>query len=193
MLEKEQNHYSAPSKVGKLVIKDFFNNNYQVFCSVAFKYIQNTQVCEDIVQDIFVKLWEKQNLFKDHISAKAFCYKSIRNSCLDYIKHGNVEKKFLNSRIGYDDIEDSLIDNIIKAEAYNIVYQKINELPEMGKKVVLLSFDNFTNEEIATQLGIAINTVKTHKGRAYKFLRKELSDVFILLLSFRKKTFLKSQ
>jgi RNA polymerase sigma-70 factor (family 1) len=186
MPEKKRNLDNKLSDGGKLVFKDFFNNNYPAFCSLASRYIHNKQVCEDIVNDVFVMLWEKQNSFFNQLSAKAFCYKSIRNSCLDYIKHEKVEEKYLNNKAILNDKTEFFLDEVLKAEAYNTVYQEINKLPEKERKVILLALDEKTNEEIAAELGIAISTVKTHKGRAYRVLRKELAGIFILYYVLKK-------
>ena len=67
-----------------------------------------------------------------------------------------------------------------------MIYSEINKLPEMGKKVLLLSLRENSNEEIAEILEIAINTVKTHKSRAYKVLRKNLGELFLFFIPFRK-------
>lgn len=67
----------------EIILKDFFDTNFPVFCSYAAKFISDSSICEDIVQDIFIKFWENRNTFLNIFTVKAFFYKSIRNSCLD--------------------------------------------------------------------------------------------------------------
>jgi len=81
---------------------------------------------------------------------------------------------------------ESFLEEVIRMEAYSEIYSEINKLPEMGKKVLLLSLRENSNEEIAKILEIAINTVKTHKARAYKVLRKNLGELFLFFVPFRK-------
>ncbi|MFV0506520.1 MAG: RNA polymerase sigma-70 factor [Bacteroidales bacterium] len=163
-------------------LKDFFYANYPVFCSFATKYIASPEICEDIVQDIFVKILEGQQVFSDICSVQAFFYKSIRNSCFDYIKHEKVKDKYVQHNIHNMDNAQTFWDEIVKQEAYKIVYEEINKLPEMGRKVLLLSLSGKDNEYIAQELGISVNTVKTHKSRSYKMLRKSLGGLFFFLL-----------
>lgn len=169
----------------EIILKDFFYTNYPVFSSFAAKYISDTVICEDIVQDIFIKFWESRNTFLNDYSVKAFFYKSIRNSCLDYIKHEKVKDKYIEYNIHHEDSAHFFWEEVIRKEAYSIVYSEINKLPEMGKNVLVLALEEKSNEEIAQELGIAVNTVKTHKSRAYQALRKKLSGLVLFLLSLK--------
>jgi len=167
----------------EIILKDFFQTNYPVFSSYAANFISNTSICEDIVQDIFVKFWENRNTFLNIFTVKAFFYKSIRNSCLDYIKHEKVKDKYVEYNVQHENSIQYFWEDVIKKEAYSIVYQEINKLPEMGRKVLLLALKEKSNDEIAKELNIAVNTVKTHKSRAYKVLREKLGGVFLFFIS----------
>ena len=161
----------------EIILKDFFYANYPVFSSFAAKYISDTVICEDIVQDVFIKFWENKKTFLNEYAVKAFFYKSIRNFCLDYIKHEKVKDKYVEYNIHQENPTQFFWEEIIKKEAYSIVYREINKLPEMGKNVLLLALEEKSNDEIAQELRIAVNTVKTHKSRAYQVLRKKLDDL----------------
>lgn len=163
-------------------LKEFFSVYYSQLAAFASKYIQDTSVCEDIVQDVFVAFWEKQKSFENLVSAKGFLYTSTRNSCLDHLKHSKVEDKYLKRKKYLNEESESFFDEILKAEAYSEVYEEINKLPEMGKNVLLLAMKDKSNEEIANILNIALNTVRTHKARAYKVLRKNLGNILLLLI-----------
>ncbi|MGV8139022.1 MAG: RNA polymerase sigma-70 factor [Mangrovibacterium sp.] len=165
-----------------LVIRDFFLANYSVFCSFASKYIPEKIYCEDIVQDVFVSFGEKKRSFANVYSLKSFFYTSVRNSCLDYLKHQKVKEQYQKKIIDKEQLNESFLDEVIRNEAYSIIYQEIDKLPPMGKKVLLLSLNGNSNEEIAEALGIAINTVKTHKARAYQVLRKKLIDIILVTI-----------
>jgi len=160
-----------------------------VFSSFAAKYISNSSICEDIVQDIFIKFWENRKTFLNIFAVKAFFYKSIRNSCLDYIKHQKVEDKYAEYSIAQNNSVQYFWEDVIKKEAHGIVYEEINKLPEMSKKVLLLALQDKSNEEIAADLGITINTVKTHKSRAYKVLRGKLAGLVLFFMSLNNSMF----
>lgn len=168
-------------------LKDFFDVYYPELTSFASRYIINLTVCEDIVQEVFISFWEKQKSFPHLNAVKAFFYNSIRNSCLDYIKHSKVEERYRIQNKSADETSESFLEEVIRKEAYSEIYSEINKLPEMGKKVLLLALRENSNEEISRILNIGINTVKTHKARAYKVLRKSLNELFLLFFPFRKR------
>lgn len=171
----------------KIDLKDFFDIYYPELTSFASRYIANLTVCEDIVQEVFISFWEKQKSFPNMYAVKAFFYTSTRNSCLDYLKHSKVEEKYRTMNKNNEVVSESFLEEVIRNEAYSEIYSEINKLPEMGKKVLLLALRENSNEEIAKILNIAINTVKTHKVRAYKVLRKNLYDIFLFFFPFRKR------
>lgn len=69
------------------------------------------------------------------------------------------------------------MENVIKEEVATIVLQEIDKLSETGRTVILRSLEGFSNEEIAKELQISVNTVKTHKARSYITLRKNLNHL----------------
>ncbi len=170
-------------------LKDFFYSFYPELISFARKYLP-INISEDIVQDVFIVFWEKKKTFLNLYALKSFFYISARNACLDYLKHDKVAKKYMEYRQNKNDFSESFLDEVLKVEAYNEIYQEINKLPEMGKKVLLLALKEKSNEEIAKHLNIAINTVRTHKARAYKVLRQNLGDIFLFLFPYKTKSIL---
>lgn len=167
------------------VLKSFFEDFYPVYVSFTFGYLNDKDECEDVVQDAFVQFWETRALFHSIYAARAFLYKTIRNKCLNIIRHRNIKIKHARSdaaKVPFDLEGGSFfIDSIIREETSRIIYEEVQGLSEMGKKVILLSMEGLSNEEIAERLGIAVNTVKTHKSRTYQQLRIRLNELKILL------------
>lgn len=166
--------------------EDFFKENYAVFSSFACRYIPDRDLCEDLVQEVFLSFWEKKDSFESKVSAKSFFYTSIRNACLNKIKHDKVKLKYLNYKWPENETSDSFLEAVFKKEAYREIYQEVNKLPEMARKVLKLTLRGKSNDEIAGLLGIAVNTVKVHKNRTYRILRKNLHDLYYLFLFLRK-------
>ncbi|MGV8094197.1 MAG: RNA polymerase sigma-70 factor [Mangrovibacterium sp.] len=166
--------------------EDFFKENFAIFSSFAFRYIPDRDSCEDIVQEVFLLFWEKRDLFASKVAAKSFFYISIRNTCLNKIKHDKVKSKYLNNTQFQEETSDFFLEAVFKKEVYREIYQEVNKLPEMAQKVLKLTLRGKSNEEIADLLGIAINTVKVHKNRTYKILRRNLRDLYYLFLWYRK-------
>lgn len=164
-----------------VLLKDFFFLNYAGFSSFASKFIPDQEEIADVVQDVFISFWEHDHEFHDLIAVKAWFYRSIRNACLDILKHERVKRKYVEKSIGRQEESEFFLDEVLRQEVYSYLNNKINQLPEMEKKVLLLALKGFSNEEVAEQLGIKINTVKTHKSRAYKVLRSDLGSILFLL------------
>jgi len=161
------------------VLFDFealFNKYYAGLCYYAYKFVHNKEVAKDLVQDVFVKSWDKRSDFTTEQPIKNFLYISLRNSCLNYIRHSVVEKKFIElSDIDARENEKGL-SNLIKAEVVMSLREAIDKLPEGCRMVLKLAyFEGLKNDEIASELGISINTVKTQRQRAMKLMRLSLT------------------
>nr|WP_319570035.1 sigma-70 family RNA polymerase sigma factor [uncultured Draconibacterium sp.] len=157
-----------------MLLRDFYYQNYPSFCSFASRFLSNKYEVEDIVQECFISFWELDNEFSCIESVKTFFYTSIRNSCLDIIKHEKVKSKFVEFQKRIVDSKEYFLDNVLKQEVYHYVHEQIGKLSTMEKKVILMALNDKSNKEIAEKLGIKLNTVKTHKQRAYKFLRQKV-------------------
>ena len=70
---------------------------------------------------------------------------------------------------------------MIKEEVASIVFQEINKLSETSRKILFRALEGYSNEEIAVELGVSINTVKTHKARSYIVLRRNLGYLRVLM------------
>lgn len=77
--------------------KEFFESYFSLFLQFALKYIPDEETCKDIVQEAFIKYWRQENNFNDEIALKTYLYKSIRNGCLNQLRHENVRKKYFES------------------------------------------------------------------------------------------------
>ena len=174
MIINETNYKIKLQNGEVMLLRDFYYRNYASFCSFASKYLSDEYEVEDVVQECFISFWELDNVFSNIESVKSFFYTSIRNSCLDIIKHERVKSKFVELQKRIVDSKEYFLDNVLKQEVYHYVHEQIGKLPAMEKKVVLMTLNDKSNKEIAEKLGIKINTVKTHKQRAYKFLRQNV-------------------
>jgi RNA polymerase sigma-70 factor (ECF subfamily) len=170
----------------EIYLEDFFNSNYLRFNSFAFHYLSDKNECEDIVQDVFITFWEQKKVFPNLTSVKAYFYTSIRNMCLNQIKHDRVKQKYFQESQYKIESTEFFWEAVIRKEANGIIYDEINKLPPMEKKVLLLSLKEYSNEQIADELNIKLNTVKTHKSRAYQVLRKKLGSLIFLMVTLNK-------
>ncbi len=166
----------------KLTFKEFFERFYPTIVVFAQKYVVEKEIAEDICQDAFIKAYESDNSFKSIDNLKAFIYTLTKNSCLNYVKHAKVEEKYKKLQPGKDD--NFFRDTIIEQETYRMLYQAIDTLPKRSKKIIELSLNDMTNPEIAEELDISLNTVKTLKNRTYRKLRELLKEHKLAILLF---------
>ncbi|MCG6190030.1 sigma-70 family RNA polymerase sigma factor [Maribellus maritimus] len=173
----------------EIYLEDFFNSNYLRFNSFAYNYLSDKNESEDVVQDAFISFWEQKKTFSNLISVKAYFYTSIRNMCLNRIKHDLVKQKYFQESQQKMESTEFFLEGILRKEANGIIFNEINKLPQMEKKVLLLSLKEYSNEQISNELDIKINTVKTHKSRAYQVLRKRLGNIIFMMLTLNKSFF----
>ena len=95
----------------------------------AIKYINNQSIISDIVQDAFVRLWEKILQFKDENEAKAFLYKVVQNACIDLIRHQEVAQKYVKHVISENTEEKSFLDNMLESEIFQALRTVFNDTP----------------------------------------------------------------
>jgi len=144
---------------------------------------------EDIVQNMFVKLWEKRQRVQLVDSLKSYLFTSVRNSCLNSLKHQQVESKYIGQL--HDMSEKNLLyqpNLYIASELQEIIRQAIDELPERCREVFVMSrLEQMKNDEIAEKLDLSKRTVETHISHALKILRVKLKDYLplLLLIGFR--------
>jgi len=155
-----------------------FKKIYERYFDALFlfgkKYISSQDIMEDILQEIFIKAWEKRAYFFHELALKAFLYKSVKNSCLNHIEHQTVKKKFESRQDANSYDENIFYRNIIEEEVNRHISEAVKELPESARIIYLLSLKGVKNKDIAEDLKISINTVKTQKLRANRFLKEKL-------------------
>jgi RNA polymerase sigma-70 factor (ECF subfamily) len=171
----------------------FFNCYYSPLVFFAGRLISDTTAAEDIVEESFIKLWERHQDFETAQNIKAFLYISTRNACMDYFRKNQRQteshKDFSYTASSSEDPEDVFLNNeTIRAEVLGEIYQEIERLPTKAREVFKLSYlKGLKNQEIADQMGISVNTVKNQKARAIQLLKVVLlkKDLWaILYMSF---------
>lgn len=154
-----------------------FKTEYEEYFSAlkyfACKYIEDEEVVCDLLQDFFIKLWEKGECFENEQVFKAYLYRSVRNNCLSYLR----DHRRQEAKLAQYEPEDAFINQMIEAEVYALVNKIFDELPEASRRVYLKSLEGKSHQEITDELHIAINTIKKHKNNANRYLRTRLEKV----------------
>lgn len=162
----------------------FYKTYFESLHAYAFVMLQDDIMAEEIVQQMFYKIWEKRAQLKVHTSAKAFLYKSVYFECLNYLKHEKYKTAHQNHVLyaGQPNSESAAM-RIELGELEARLQNAMNELPEQCRAIFYMSrFDELKYKEIALQLGLSIKTVEAQMSKALRVLRKKLADFLPLLL-----------
>ncbi len=157
--------------------KKLFQSLYPQLCVFAYKYLNDLELSKDFAQEVFLKVWEDKITFQNENHATGFFYKSVKNKCLNYLKskqYKTTERYELANLEDYE-TEEFYMSEAVTIETTAVIDKAINKLPEKAAQVIRLSIEDYTNNEIANELSISVNTVKDHKKVAYRKLRGFLS------------------
>ena len=182
----EQHLVGLVTEGSEMAFERFFKTYFKSLHAYAFVMLQDEIMAEEIVQQVFYKIWERKENFKVHTSVKAFLYKSVYNECLNYLKHQKHKVDHQNhvlyaNRSGVSD--ESAAFRVELGELETSLHKAMNELPEQCRTIFYMSrFDELKYREIATQLGLSIKTVEAQMGKALKAMRKKLADFLPILI-----------
>jgi len=150
----------------------FYTSYFQKLLLASDKYIKDIYVAEELVQDVFLKIWENPENLSEVKSVKSYLYRTVINSSINYInRQKNIEQHHL--KLASELSDKYLIDLDEENEIIILLRDEIEKLPGQCKKVFKLSrFENLKYKEIAEQLNISEKTVENHIGHALKVLRE---------------------
>ena len=160
----------------------FFKHYYQGLFLWANSILKNSEAAEDVVQEFFVSFWEKKRYKSVTSNLQSYIYRAVKNACLDYLQR---EKKLIHDIEHLEEQESAPKANELSIENSQQIYSAINELPEKCKEVFMLCcVSGYTYNEAAEELGLTINTIRTHMVRAFKMLREKLKSPHLFYMLF---------
>jgi RNA polymerase sigma-70 factor (ECF subfamily) len=173
----------AYQNLDKQLFEQLFREYFSHLSNFALSYVNDLDTAKEIVQEVFINLWNNKDSITSDKSVKSYLYTSVRNRCLNYIRD---HKKFRSYVLDVE-IEDAdqVFENnsISQTETQIKIQQALSKLPEKCKQVFELSrFEELKYKEIAEKLGISIKTVEGQVSKALKILREELKDLIISML-----------
>ncbi|WP_308992362.1 RNA polymerase sigma-70 factor [Mariniflexile litorale] len=172
-------------KGNRQVYKTFFNKNYEDLVIYANGYLFDKAASEDVVQEVFIYIWEKSYKIEIESSLHGYVYTMVRNRCLNFLKSLKLTDSFNALEFNVNLITEHVFDSTSE-ENKKIVYHQIlkivDTLPDRMQQIVKLKFlHNFKYSEIAEELGISVNTVKTQLKRAKSKITELITSILILL------------
>lgn len=180
-------HLIAPSKKDP-DLKDNFDHIYVIYYSrmrrFAKEFVLFEEDAENVVQDVFLQLWEKKEVLDIKVSLTAYLFSLVKNKCIDYLRHQIVAEEYIHEQktkiysLEQFDYNISSDDDIEK-----ILNKAIDKLPEKCREIFIKSrVEGKKYKEIANELNISINTVENQMSIALKKMRVELKEYLPLLL-----------
>ena len=162
-----------------------YSNFYKALVAFSVQIVDDMSVAEEIVQDIFVKTWQKRNTYKTTATLKAYLYNSVRNESISYMRHKSVERSRIEAferdfRLMREDDEQSVEQH--REEIFRKLLLAIDELPPKLRQLFMLTIQGKTSEDIAEEMNISLHTVKKQRQRGLDRLRKELPPDALLML-----------
>ena len=164
----------------------YFLKYFSTLCFFAGNYLKNEEEAKDIVQESFIKLWNRRAAIKNSPAIKSYLYTIVRNDCIDKLNAKKKEGLLIDS-VAYqqDEWETENISEVIHAELIGSIHNLINELPEKMQQVFKLYYLSGKNySEIATELHTTPETVRKQKSRALVLLKEKLPTVLLLFFYF---------
>jgi len=163
-----------------------YKDKLHYFCLSLLKSEEETN---DIVQEIFIRLWESRIFINPNLSFSSFLYTIARNRILNYFRDMDIDAKAKSILAQNKPVEEDVIEsNLIYTEYQNILKEAIEQLSPQRKKIFNMSrMDNLTHKEIAEQLGISVNTVQEHISESLRFIKTYFgkhSDISISILLY---------
>ncbi|UZD23575.1 RNA polymerase sigma-70 factor [Algoriphagus halophytocola] len=182
-------HSSPLTSMDEEAFEKVFKTYFKALHAYAQAILKDSEAAEEIVQSVFLKLWEKRENLEINSSLKAYLYRAVYNESLNYINHQKVKRKHWDhthyemTQGNPENVGDTIQGQ--ENELYDRFQLALSKLPEKCRMVFHLSrFEELKYQEIAKRMGISIKTVEAHMGKALKTLRVELAEFLPLLLLF---------
>ena len=157
-------------RVLDLSIDLYFKHHYRSLCLYALHFVEDADMAEDIVQDAFVALWERHREVRD---IRSYLYAAVRNGCLTCLR-----KRSGCSKADIEDIPVEEMEDTADKEAR--LWSAIDALPVKRRQILLLAKrDGLKYEEIASRMGVSINTVHNQMSKALAALREVAWKIYV--------------
>ena len=155
------------------------------------KFIDDPETARDLVQDVFIKLWEEIDISTIHTSISAYLRKTIHNLCLLHLRSQQIHQRFENytafklkeAELNFFSPDYGTYTSIFLKDIEDIINKCVENLPPQSRRIFEMSrVKGMSYAEIADELNISVRTVENHMYRALTIMKKELQDYLIALL-----------
>jgi hypothetical protein len=160
-----------------------FECYHKYLYAMASRYLMSEEFAEDAVQYTFMKLWEGRRTFDYHKGIKNLLFTILKNYTLNEIRHNNlaIQKNYEIAQ-SFRKMESDFLKDLEKADFRKHFYNLICNLPPQKRKVCMLKIETeMSNSEVAEEMNISVNTVKSHYSQVIKMLRAEIDKLMVFI------------
>lgn len=160
-----------------------FHAYYRALAAYAGTILKNSDDAEDMVQQVFISIWEKRAGMEIHTSLRALLYRAVHNACLNRIKQQQVRSDYAREAVQLHRETLATEDRLQQKELQRKIEDALNQLPEQCARIFKMSrFEQLKYQEIAERLELSVKTVENQMGKALKLMREQLKDYLPLLI-----------
>ena len=154
-----------------------YREYYKSLVTYAMHLVDDMPCAEDIVEELFVHIYDTRLPFASFQALRNYLYSSVYHRCIDNMRHNKTVNLFAQetARHGEAMIDDDETASF-REEFYRRLFKVIDAMPPRQRAVFVAAMDGKSNKEIAEELGISVDTVKTQKKRGMKTLREDMND-----------------
>lgn len=159
----------------------------------VYRYIKSKEESEEIVQEVFIQIWETRSKLNEKLSFKSYIYTITKNKIIDYFRRKKIESLSKNYIEAFTNlVRDDTYNELFYKDYDSLLIKAIGQLSEKRKEIFILSKKfGMSRSEIASFYGISENTVKNQLHEALNFLRTILKKEIILITVFLLNVFIK--
>lgn len=162
-----------------------FKHSYRPLTAYAFRFVRDLPTAENIVQDVFLKLWQNRGTLTVTTSLEHYLFRAVRNHCLNFLDKAKVRSAYLRMQAGREELNEDYRGFYPEIGLLEIIEKEICALPEKRQEIFRLAREEgLKYREIADQLKISVKTVEAQMSLALKQLREALKKFNHLMLFF---------
>ena len=181
---KNADIFNLIKKGDKKAFENLFRSLYSKLCAYAYRYINDIENVEDIVQDVFFTTWMKRKEIQIKQNIDSYLYTAVRNKCLMFIQHQKIRNQYYSSTLYVANNSNKVNHDLVEYKELSCIVDKtLDSFPERMREIFILSrYEGLKYNEIAQQLSLSVKTVEANITKALKIFRKQLGNYMDIVI-----------
>ncbi len=183
-MEAEINLIHQLNTGNELVFEKVFKQYFKALQNYAYTILNDLDVAEEMVQNVFLKIWEKREKLPQDANIGSYLYKSVYHESLNWLRHEKVKFSHQEHTLySMKNETDNTADRIKMKQLEEHLQKALNDLPQQCRTIFQMSrFDELRYREIADELGISVKTVENQMGKALRLMRLKLVEFLPIMI-----------